>query len=146
MDALSCPKCSYNLTSLFVQELDVVTCPECGSMIERRHATSRAASRWPLPWLRSILIGLPVPACFFVMGVLSMFPDWRQGVIALAFSGPLISLAAAWTLHVRSDSRNPVVGSKLLFMICVFVGAIIANYAAMVVAGIALVLVAMPRH
>lgn len=80
------------------------------------------------------------------MGVLFGFPGSPAGFIALTCAGPPISLVAAWWLYLRSDAERLVDGSRTLFVIGVLVGAVIVNYAALVVAGIAVFVVAMPRH
>jgi len=71
------------------------------------------------------------------MGIFDVFPGSYAVLKALICSGPLISLGAAWLLFLRRDCPRPVDNPKPLFTLNVFVGAVIANYAALVLAGIA---------
>lgn len=137
---LQCPQCGYDLTRHFEGAETESVCPECGLSVDRQRFLLQPPRRWFIPWLWSVSIGIPIPLLFFLLGVLSVLSWPREVWIPLTCTGPLISLFAAWMLYVRTDCRCPVAGPKVLFMICVFVTSVIASYAALVVASMALFL------
>jgi len=74
---------------------------------------------------------------FLFMGLFEVLPGSDSIFRMLICSGPLISLWAAWYLFLRRDCPRPIDQPKPLFVLNVFIGSIIANYAALALTGIA---------
>lgn len=129
---LYCRKCGYDLTPHVWGEVVEATCPECGSLADKRRSRVRLTAWWRKPAIIAICIGtLPGVLGLAASGVLDgIRPNFRQSeFLPLTIPvGALVSSVAAFRLFPRDVPGRPDFGRLVPFLVGVFVASLVVNF------------------